>query len=104
MLLAAQLLRHSGFSDRCLRILIEPAREPGDAIKRLREIETILLDTESPRLLHGFETWAWEFIALASRRGYHTRIGLEDTLALPEGNRTEDNGELVARTRQIMAE
>jgi uncharacterized protein (DUF849 family) len=101
---AAQLLRHSGFSDRCLRILIEPAQEPGDAMKRLREIETILVDTERPRLLHGFETSAWEFIALASRRGYQSRIGFEDTLALPEGNRAEDNGELVARARQIMAE
>ena len=101
---AAQLLRHSGFSDRCLRILIEPAQEPGDAMKRLGEIERILVDTDGPRLLHGFETSAWEFIALASRRGYQTRIGFEDTLALPEGNRAEDNGELVARACQIMAE
>ena len=100
---AAQLLRNSGFSDRCLRILIEPAQEPGDAMKRLREIETILVDTETPCLLHGFETSAWEFIALAARRGYHTRIGFEDTLVLPEGNPAKDNGELVARAHQIMA-
>ena len=101
---AAQLLRDSGLSDRCLRILIEPAQEPGDAMKRLKEIETILRDPGAPCLLHGFETSAWEFVALASRRGYHTRIGFEDTLALPEGHRAEDNGQLVARARQIMAE
>jgi uncharacterized protein (DUF849 family) len=100
---AAQRLRNSGLSDRCLRILIEPGQEPGDAMKRLSEIETILVDTESPRLLHGFETSTWEFIALATRRGYHTRIGLEDTLVLPEGNRAKDNGELVARAHQMMA-
>jgi uncharacterized protein (DUF849 family) len=100
---AAQLLRHSGLSGRCLRILIEPGQEPGDARKRLQEIEAVLRDDEGPRLLHGFETSAWEFIDLASRRGYQTRIGFEDTLALPEGSRAADNGELVARARQIMA-
>ena len=101
---AAKLLRHSGLSGRCLRILIEPAQEPGDAMERLKEIEAIFRDIEGPCLLHGFETSAWEFVALASLRGYHTRIGFEDTLALPEGNRAEDNAELVARARQIMAQ
>ena len=101
---AAQLLRHSGLSGRCLRILIEPAQEPGNAMKRLDEIEAILQNIESPRLLHGFDSSAWEFIALASRRGYDTRIGFEDTLTLPEGERAEDNGQLVSRAHQIMAQ
>ena len=36
------------------------------------------------RLLHGFEAAAWVFIELAAKRGYDTRIGLEDTLVLPD--------------------
>jgi uncharacterized protein (DUF849 family) len=100
---AAQLLYRSGLSSRCLRILIEPAQEPGNAKHRFEEIEAVLEGVQGSRLLHGFETSAWEFIALAFRRGYDTRIGFEDTLALPEGNLAQGNGDLVAAARQIIA-
>jgi uncharacterized protein (DUF849 family) len=36
----ACVFRASGFSDRCLRILIEPAQEAGEAETRMQEIET----------------------------------------------------------------
>jgi uncharacterized protein (DUF849 family) len=99
---AARLFCQSGLDSRCLRILIEPAQELGNAKVRLEEIEAVLQGIESPRLLHGFEAYAWEFIGLAAGRGYGTRIGFEDTLLLPEGNRARDNGELVAVARQII--
>ena len=35
-------------------------------------------------------------IELAGRRGYDTRVGLEDTLTLPDGSRAEGNAALVA--------
>ena len=98
---AARLFRQSGLSDRCLRILIEPAEEPGNARDRLDEIESCLQEIRCPRLLHGFEASTWEFIALASRRGYDTRVGFEDTVALPQGCRAKDNGELVAEAWRI---
>ena len=100
---AARLFCQSGLASRSLRILIEPAQEPGNAKVRLEEIEAVLQGIECPRLLHGFEDFAWEFIALAAGRGYDTRIGFEDTLLLPKGNRPEDNGELVTAARQIIA-
>jgi uncharacterized protein (DUF849 family) len=99
---AARFFCQSGLASRCLRILIEPAQEPGNAKARLDEIEGVLRGIESPRLLHGSEVFAWEFIALAARRGYDTRIGFEDTLLLPEGNCPKDNGELVTAARQII--
>lgn len=37
------------------------------------------------------------FIELAAKRGYDTRIGLEDTLVLPDGTRARDNAELWPR-------
>lgn len=100
---AAQLLRKSGVAPHCLRIMIEPGQEPGSAKHRLEEIEAVLEDVQCPRLLHGFESTAWELIALASRRGYDTRIGLEDTITVPEGNRARDNADLVIRAAQIIA-
>ena len=87
----------------CLRILIEPGQESGDPKSRLDEIEAALQDIKGRRLLHGFETSTWEFIALASRRGHDARIGFEDTLALPDGSRAEDHGQLVAAAEQGIA-
>jgi uncharacterized protein (DUF849 family) len=98
---AAHLFRRSGLADQCLRILIEPAQEPGDAKRRVQEIETVLQDVAGSRLLHGFGASAWEFVALAGKRGYDTRIGFEDTLTLPDGALAKDNGELVAAARQL---
>jgi uncharacterized protein (DUF849 family) len=100
---AAQRFRRSGLSICCLRVLIEPGQESGDPKSRLDEIEAALQDITGRRLLHGFDTSTWEFIALASRRGYDVRIGFEDTLALPDGSRAEDNGQLVAAAQQIIA-
>jgi len=65
---AAHRFRRSGLSICCLRVLIEPGQESGDPKSRLDEIEAALQDITGRRLLHGFETSTWEFIALASRR------------------------------------
>jgi uncharacterized protein (DUF849 family) len=100
---AARIFRESGLSDRCLRILIEPAQEPGNAKDRLKEIESTLYGIGCSRLLHGFETLTWPFIALASSFGYDTRVGFEDTLTLPGGDPAWDNGELVAATLEIIS-
>jgi hypothetical protein len=52
----------------------------GRCQKALEEIETVLHDVPSSRLLHGFGGSTWELIALAQGRGYDTRIGFEETL------------------------
>ena len=100
---AAHRFRQSGLSTDCLRVLIEPGQEPGVPRSRLEEIEAALHDTYRATSLHGFETSAWELVALASRRGYDARIGFEDTLSLPDGSRAEDNGQLAAAAQQITA-
>ncbi|MFJ9041306.1 3-keto-5-aminohexanoate cleavage protein [Streptomyces sp. NPDC102406] len=48
-----------------------------------------------PVLLHGEEGGAWPVLRLALRLGLATRIGLEDTLVLPDGARARGNAELV---------
>jgi uncharacterized protein (DUF849 family) len=100
---AARLFCRSGLASRCLRILIEPAQESGNAKVRLEEIEAVLQGIECPQLLHGFEALAWEFIALAAGHGYDTRIGFEDTLVLPDGKHAPDNRDLVAAARRIIS-
>jgi len=100
---AAHILLDSGLADRCLRVLLEPAEEPGDPRVALERIEAVLDRLARPRLLHGLDGSAWELLALASRRRYDTRIGFEDTLVLPDGTRAESNAALVAAARRLIA-
>jgi uncharacterized protein (DUF849 family) len=48
-----------------------------------------------PVLLHGEDAGAWPVLRLAGRLGLATRVGLEDTLALPDGQRAVSNAQLV---------
>jgi uncharacterized protein (DUF849 family) len=98
-----QLLLDSGLASQCLRLLLEPA-EPATnaALATIRRIEA-LLDTAAvglPRLLHGEDVTAWPLLEEALQRGYDIRIGLEDTLELPDGRRAADNAQLVALARE----
>ncbi|WP_405524026.1 3-keto-5-aminohexanoate cleavage protein [Streptomyces canus] len=49
-----------------------------------------------PVLLHGEDAGAWPVLRLAGRLGLATRVGLEDTLVLPDGRRALSNAQLVA--------
>jgi uncharacterized protein (DUF849 family) len=46
-------------------------------------------------LLHGEGDSCWALVAHAAREGLPTRIGLEDTLAGPDGGPASGNAELV---------
>src|SRR5262249_50835437 len=98
----ARLLIESGLAGRCVRLLLEPDEpETAAALATVAAIEA-LLDTASsqaPRLLHGMEATTWPLLDEALRRGYDTRIGLEDTLTLPDGSLARDNAQLVAEAR-----
>jgi uncharacterized protein (DUF849 family) len=56
----------------------------------------------APILLHGEAGGAWPVLTVAARRGFATRIGLEDTLLLPDGRIAEDNAELVTAATRIL--
>jgi uncharacterized protein (DUF849 family) len=51
-------------------------------------------------LLHGLDANCWIVAKLAQERGLQQRIGLEDTLVMPDGTPAEDNAGLV-RTMQF---
>jgi uncharacterized protein (DUF849 family) len=95
---AARTLVASGLGASCLRLLLEPQEvEPAAALRTVVLIEAILADgrVDAPRLLHGVGPTAWPLLTAARRRGYDGRIGLEDTLLLPDGRQARDNAELV---------
>jgi hypothetical protein len=63
------------------------------------------LCTEDPRgliqvLLHGEGSSCWPALRHTARHGLPTRIGLEDTLQLPEGSTAPDNAALVRAALQ----
>lgn len=100
---AAEVFLKSGLAPRCIRVLLEPQeQEMEHAIETVGAIEKVLVSglLEFPRrlpfLLHGTEATAWPMMGEAITRGYDMRIGLEDTLVLPDGKKAQDNAELVA--------
>jgi uncharacterized protein (DUF849 family) len=99
---AARTLVESGLADECLRILIEPAEGSCSARANLQQIEAVLDGVDRPRLLHGLGPCAWDFVEVAAKRNYDTRMGFEDTLTLPDGSRASNNAALVAAARRIV--
>ncbi|AFE03303.1 hypothetical protein COCOR_00154 [Corallococcus coralloides DSM 2259] len=83
----------------CLRVLVETqSSQPEAACQEARTLVDLLRATglSRPLLVHGSEGGAWAVLGWARRHGFDTRIGLEDTLVLPDGQRAEDNAALVA--------
>jgi uncharacterized protein (DUF849 family) len=96
---AATVFVKSGLAAKCIRVLLEPQEQ-----EMQRALETVgameqLIDTGLPHLppllLHGTEATVWPMMDEAIRRGYDVRVGLEDTLILPDGRIAKDNVELV---------
>jgi uncharacterized protein (DUF849 family) len=88
-----------GFADRCLRVLVEiDEEEDGNRAAALAKDIDGALDragVDAPRLHHAGGMATWEVIERGLERGRDVRVGLEDTLALPEGRPARDNADLV---------
>lgn len=87
----------SPLGPRVLRVLAEVTNpDPDTAEDSARELLAALATAHGrPVLLHGEEGGTWPVLRLAGRLGLATRIGLEDTLFLPDGQRALSNAELV---------
>jgi uncharacterized protein (DUF849 family) len=99
---ATEILMSSGLVTRCLRILIEPIEAAREPEATLIEIEAVLDGVTTPRLLHSVDPDTWHMITVAATRGYDTRVGLEDTLTLPDGSPAFGNGDLVTAAWQLI--
>lgn len=102
----AETLVTCGLAGRVTRVLIEPVDVRNtDAIPVVDAIHEILdrADVQAPRLQHGDGEATWILIQDAVRRGLDTRVGLEDTLYLPDGSRARSNADLVTAARNLGA-
>lgn len=101
---AWQLWPHRG---RCVRLLLEITEDlpPDEAVAAARLLVAALgPDTGAiPVLLHGEGTSAWPVFEVAAREGFQARIGLEDTLVLPDGSPAIGNAHLVTAARAVIA-
>ncbi|MFE0416987.1 3-keto-5-aminohexanoate cleavage protein [Streptomyces tendae] len=93
----AALFLRSPLGPKVLRVLAEVTdTDPGTARDAARALLSDLGPAHGrPVLLHGEDGGAWPVLRLAGRRGLATRIGLEDTLFLPDGGRAASNAALV---------
>lgn len=101
----ARQLITSGLAPDCNHVQIEPilTTNAADALLVAQAIEQVLDDAgiKTPRLLHGKDATAWPMLQYAFSQGYATRIGLEDTMLLPDGRLAIDNAELVRVARKL---
>jgi uncharacterized protein (DUF849 family) len=89
--------------DRCLRVLVE-LPDGLDQTETVEEADLLLASVGNavPVLLHGEGSSCWPALRHAVDRGLATRIGLEDTLELPDGTLAPDNLALVEAAVEIL--
>jgi uncharacterized protein (DUF849 family) len=100
----------SPYRDRCLRVLLELPDGLGEAETRLElgrlldQLQTGLGERFAAQalLLHGESSSCWPALREAVRLGLDTRIGLEDTLQLPDGSLASNNADLVTAARGLI--
>lgn len=96
---AAARFSVSPLGPRMLRVLAEVTDTDADTAQT--SARALLSDLGAafgrPVLLHGEDGGAWPVLRLAGRLGLATRMGLEDTLVLPDGQRAVSNAELTAQ-------
>jgi uncharacterized protein (DUF849 family) len=99
------LLLEIGMAERCVRLLLEPDsyETVAAAVRAIDEMERRLDEkgVRMPRLQHGYNATAWPLLECALQKGYDVRIGLEDTLNMPDGRQARDNAELVTCVYQL---
>jgi uncharacterized protein (DUF849 family) len=100
----ARRLLESGLAP--LRVLVEPSDGgAADPVAAAAEIDELLVaaGVSAPQLHHGAGPEAWTVLDAAVARGRDVRIGLEDTVVMPDGSRARDNAELVAEAARRMS-
>jgi uncharacterized protein (DUF849 family) len=102
---SARSLIASGLADQCLRIMLEPIDPDLEVTFATIEDTRAALHEVAPsvpRLLHGHGPSVWAVLERARELGYDSRIGLEDSLTLPDGTPARDNAQLVGLALEIL--
>ncbi|MDQ6709548.1 MAG: 3-keto-5-aminohexanoate cleavage protein [Candidatus Dormibacteraeota bacterium] len=101
----ARVFAGSAYVDRLLRVLIE-VDDPGvdDPVAAAEAIARVLEGSgiHRPIVQHGSGSATWPVLRAAVARGYDVRIGLEDTLLMPDGSPAANNAALVAAAAALV--
>ncbi len=87
----------------CLRVMVELGAD-GD-VAAADEVLAVVSAAGSPApiLLHGLDDSCWPLLRHAGARGLQARIGMEDTLVLPDGSRADGNAALVSAAVELLS-
>jgi len=100
---AAESWAASEMAKHCMRVMIE-LQADGDiptADDLLKQV--LAAGSPAPVLLHGLDESCWPLLEHAGLRGVQTRIGMEDTLRMPDGSTAVDNAALVSAAVQLLS-
>ena len=95
----ADELARSPFAHRLVRALVEV----DGGVDEARAIAE-LVPSGVPQLWHGYGQRTWEVVAAGAAAGHDVRVGLEDTLALPDGRTAPNNAELVVSAIALISD
>jgi uncharacterized protein (DUF849 family) len=94
----AEEFARSPFVHRALRALVEV----DGGVEEARATARLVPDGLA-QLWHGYEERTWEVVSAGAAQGFDIRVGLEDTLVLPDGRAATDNAQLVAAAAKLFA-
>lgn len=100
---AAAAWAESPMAQHCMRVMIELQGHQDVAVADEILARVIAAGSPAPILLHGLDESCWPLLEHAGACGLQTRIGLEDTLTLPDGSTAPDNGALVAAAVRLLS-
>ena len=100
---AAASWARSEIAAHCMRVMVElgPDGDVDTADDVLGEV--LAAGSPAPVLLHGLDESCWPLLEHAGLRGVQARIGMEDTLLLPDGSTAPDNAALVAAAVALLS-
>ncbi|MET0900799.1 MAG: 3-keto-5-aminohexanoate cleavage protein [Mycobacterium sp.] len=100
---AAASWAESDIAKRCMRVMLE-LDESADVALADQLLEQVrAASSPAPILLHGLNDTCWPLLEHAGLRGVQTRIGMEDTLKLPDGSLAAGNADLVAAAVRLLS-
>ena len=102
----AEVLLASGLARHLVRVLVEPQDSDAAAAEATADRISAALDRADvrPRLFHGSGIATWRVIEYGLEGAWDVRVGLEDTLVLPDGSRAAGNVELVRTVIRMAAD
>jgi uncharacterized protein (DUF849 family) len=93
----------SEMAQHCLRVMIEMQADADVATADELLSQVMAAGSPAPVLLHGLDESCWPLLEHAGVRGVQTRIGMEDTLRMPDGSTAVDNAALVSAAVQLLS-